>query len=69
MATTRIDSVDTTLQKTNEWLEGVADGLGAGRRKTAYVALRAVLHALRDRLATGAAVRRRGALATRAAAR
>ena len=50
--TTGIDSIDRTLQKTNEWISTLAESLPAVDRKEAYVALRAVLHALRDRLPT-----------------
>ena len=49
MTMTGLDSIDTTLHKTNEWLAGVMDGLGTNDRKKAYAALRSVLHALRDR--------------------
>ncbi len=40
---------DTTVQTTNEWLQDVEAAVGADRQ-VAYRALRAVLHALRDRL-------------------
>jgi uncharacterized protein (DUF2267 family) len=41
----------TTLQKTNEILGEIEDDLGwTNRRNQAYLALRVVLHALRDRL-------------------
>lgn len=50
MTNTGIDSVDRTLHKTNEWLAAIGDNLRAGERKDAYTALRAVMHALRDRL-------------------
>jgi uncharacterized protein (DUF2267 family) len=40
----------TTLQKSNEWLRELADGLHLGGPEEAYQALRATLHALRDRL-------------------
>ena len=41
---------ETTLQAINVWLADLADRLGTSDRHDAYVALRAVLHALRDRL-------------------
>ena len=39
-----------TLRKTDEWIEDVMLELGTTDRHQAYRALRAVLHALRDRL-------------------
>jgi CBS domain-containing protein len=42
--------LDSTLQKTNEWLKEITEGLGFRNEKAAFAALRAVLHALRDRL-------------------
>lgn len=50
MSTTGLDVFDTTLQKTHAWLKGIMDRLGTSDRHRAYMALRAVLHALRDRL-------------------
>ncbi|HVW84069.1 MAG TPA: DUF2267 domain-containing protein [Bryobacteraceae bacterium] len=41
---------DTTLQKTSEWLRDILQSLGWDQEQRAYVALRAVLHTLRDRL-------------------
>lgn len=49
MAATGLDVFDKTLQTTNLWLEEAMIDLGPDR-KVAYRALRAVLHALRDRL-------------------
>jgi uncharacterized protein (DUF2267 family) len=40
---------DETVQKTAEWLKGIAQAFGSDRHR-AYQALRAVLHCLRDRL-------------------
>ena len=54
MAFTGLDVFDKTLQKTNIWLDEVMMDLGPDR-KIAYRALRAVLHALRDRLTVGEA--------------
>jgi uncharacterized protein (DUF2267 family) len=39
-----------SVEKTNIWLEELAGELGTSARGTAYDALRAFLHALRDRL-------------------
>jgi uncharacterized protein (DUF2267 family) len=47
---------DTTLNETNRWLEALEDPLG-GDRHQAYVAMRAVMHVLRDRLEPGSAMR------------
>lgn len=41
---------DTTVQETNGWLIDAAARLGDGERHDAYTAVRAGLHALRDRL-------------------
>jgi uncharacterized protein (DUF2267 family) len=41
---------ESTVQTTNVWLDDVLDRLGWEDRYRAYHALRAVLHALRDRL-------------------
>jgi len=43
-------SFDSALQTANEWLREIDDRLLCGDRQTAYEALRAVLHVLRDRL-------------------
>ncbi|WP_457631032.1 DUF2267 domain-containing protein [Oceanithermus sp.] len=50
MASSGLAVFDTTLQKTNSWLKDVMKELGTDDRHQAYLALRAVLHALRDRL-------------------
>ena len=47
---TRLAVLDSTVQKTHEWLKDVTDGLGFPNEKAAFAALRAVLHVLRDRL-------------------
>jgi uncharacterized protein (DUF2267 family) len=54
MAATGLDVFDKTLQTTNIWLDEIMLDLGPDR-KIAYRALRAVLHALRDRLTVGEA--------------
>ena len=56
MSTTGLDSFDTTVQKTNLWLKELMDELGWSDRQGAYLALRAVLHTLRDRLTVEEAV-------------
>ena len=55
MSASGLDTIDRTVQKTHEWLNGVMGCLGIRDRRLAYVALRAVLHALRDRLTVDAA--------------
>lgn len=48
--TTGLAIFDTTVQETNLWLKGIMEGLHTDDRHLAYLALRATLHALRDRL-------------------
>lgn len=51
MSETGFSEFDTTIQKTNELLKEIEAAFGwEGRRNQSYAALRAVLHALRDRL-------------------
>ena len=50
MSATTIKAFDTTLQLTNTWLHELSEEMGTDDRHRAYHALRAVLHALRDRL-------------------
>jgi uncharacterized protein (DUF2267 family) len=50
MSTTGLDVFDTTLQETNRWLRIVMEELQTDNRRMAFAALRAVLHALRDRI-------------------
>lgn len=45
-----MDVFDRTLHKTNLWLKHLMQALSTEDRHFAYVALRATLHALRDRL-------------------
>lgn len=52
MASTTIGSFENTIHKTNVWLKDVMEELGWDSHERAYHALRAVLHALRDRLST-----------------
>jgi uncharacterized protein (DUF2267 family) len=50
MSQTGLTAFDSTLHTTNVWLNEVADRLNGADRQHSYRALRAVLHALRDRL-------------------
>jgi uncharacterized protein (DUF2267 family) len=50
MSATGLSVFDSTIEKTNIWLNDILDRLGWQDRQRAYHALRAVLHALRDRL-------------------
>src|SRR5262245_60900016 len=50
MSTTGLDVFDRTLHKTNIWIKNLMEILGWADRQQAYAALRATLHALRDRL-------------------
>ncbi len=48
--TTGLDVFDTTVQESNLWLKDLMERLGTHDRHHAYSTLRAVLHALRDRI-------------------
>ena len=50
MSVTGLYVFDRTVQKTNIWLRDVMDALDSDDRHAAYLALRATLHMLRDRL-------------------
>jgi uncharacterized protein (DUF2267 family) len=50
MSTTGLEAFDTTLQKTHAWLKELMEELEWEDRHKAYLALRTVLHALRDHL-------------------
>jgi uncharacterized protein (DUF2267 family) len=50
MSQTGLVPFDSTIQTTNVWLNDLLEELGWQDRHRAYHALRAVLHALRDRL-------------------
>jgi uncharacterized protein (DUF2267 family) len=50
MSMTGLGVFDTTVQKTNRWLQELDEHLGSDDRHQAYVCLRATLHVLRDRL-------------------
>ncbi|MEM5786432.1 MAG: DUF2267 domain-containing protein [Syntrophobacteraceae bacterium] len=56
MSMTGLDSFDTTVQKSNIWLKEILDDRGWDDRHKAYLALRSVLHAIRDRLTVDEAV-------------
>jgi uncharacterized protein (DUF2267 family) len=49
MSATGLEVLDKTVQTTNIWLDEIMAGIG-GDRRVAWHVLRAVLHALRDRL-------------------
>ncbi|MBI3756807.1 MAG: DUF2267 domain-containing protein [Deltaproteobacteria bacterium] len=51
MSNTGLEAFDSTLQKTHIWLDDIMQEMGwSHERQRAYLALRSVLHALRDRL-------------------
>ncbi len=50
MSMTGLDTFDTAVQKADIWLKDTMEELGVDSKKRAYMALRAVLHSLRDRL-------------------
>lgn len=50
-----ISTFDKTLTKTHRWLDDLGTSLGWHDRERCYHALKAVLHALRDRLPVGEA--------------
>jgi uncharacterized protein (DUF2267 family) len=56
MSESHVAILDHTVQETNRWLKAVAEQLRFHDRHHAYNALRAVLHALRDRLPPEVAV-------------
>ncbi len=53
MSTQVATSFNRTLEKTNAWIRDLDQQLNWDNRDSAYHALRAVLHALRDRLSIG----------------
>ena len=53
MNSERLQPFEATLQKTDQWMKDVMDELGPQDPQKAYRSLRAVLHALRDRLVPG----------------
>lgn len=50
MSMTGLDTFDTTVQKTENWLREISERIGGVDRYQAYHALRAVLITVRDRL-------------------
>jgi uncharacterized protein (DUF2267 family) len=56
MGATGLSTFDRTIQKTNEWLNEIMDFHDGCDRQKAYLALRATLHTLRDRLTPEEAV-------------
>jgi uncharacterized protein (DUF2267 family) len=50
MSATGLDTFDTSIHATNHWLKIVMQELGTDNRRVALAALRASLHALRDRI-------------------
>ena len=57
MSATNVTALDHTVQETNVWLKAVEEELQVDSRQQAYNALRAVLHALRDRLPPEVAIK------------
>ena len=47
---TKAAVLDTSVQRTHEWLREISEELGFDNERAAYAALRATLHAVRDRL-------------------
>ncbi len=56
MSDTQVAALDHTVQQTNIWLKTLGEELHVEDRHAAYMALRAVLHVLRDRLTAEQAV-------------
>ena len=56
MSASGVAALDHTIQETNSWLKALTEHLHFEDRHHAYSALRAVLHALRDRLTPETAV-------------
>lgn len=56
MSVTAIAPIEHTVHTTNSWLEELREELSLSDRQQAYHVLRAVLHALRDRLTVAEAV-------------
>jgi uncharacterized protein (DUF2267 family) len=50
MSATGVPALDKTINKTNAWLADLQQAIAGEDRHQAYVALRAALHALRDRI-------------------
>jgi uncharacterized protein (DUF2267 family) len=56
MSDTQVPALEHTIQQANIWLKKLGEDLHLEARQDAYVALRAVLHVLRDRLTPEQAV-------------
>lgn len=56
MSWTGLDTFDTAIQKTDIWLKEIMLELNTDSKHRAYAGMRAVLHALRDRLIIDEAV-------------
>lgn len=56
MSWTGLDTFDTALQKADIWLKQIMMELNTDSKRQAYMGLRSVLHALRDRLTVDEAV-------------
>lgn len=50
VAQRHLEGIDETVQKTREWIDAITVALGSENERHGYVALRAVLHAIRDHL-------------------
>ena len=57
MSVTGVTTLDHTIQETNVWLKAIEEELELDSRQQAYSALRAVLHALRDRVPPEVAIK------------
>ena len=56
MSVSHVGAFETTVQKTHHWLAAIMSEMGWEDHEKAYMALRSVLHALRDRLQPNEAV-------------
>jgi uncharacterized protein (DUF2267 family) len=56
MSATGLEVFDKTVQETNHWLRLMMGELGTDDRRVAFNALRAALHAIRDRIGVNNAV-------------
>jgi uncharacterized protein (DUF2267 family) len=56
MSWTGLDAFDTAIQKADKWLKEIMLELNTDNKHRAYAGMRAVLHALRDRLIIDEAV-------------
>lgn len=50
MSTNGLEAFDTTIQDSNKWLKAMSGELGSDSRRSAFAALKGVLHAVRDRI-------------------